>query len=120
MRLEAIATRLVAFAKIFHGLLDYDARTAQYLWSQKASHDVSVPGAANRRTLLLTQEAASNALNRSLPVRDPWKLVEIYKGLETMFATRNKCIATSNKCLTSSNKKLLEALHSLGFKRTLG
>ena len=27
--------------------------------------------------------------------------------LETMFATRNKCIATSNRCLTSSNKKLL-------------
>ena len=28
------------------------------------------------------------------------------KLVETMFATRNKCIASSNKCLTSSNKKL--------------
>ena len=28
-------------------------------------------------------------------------------SIETMKATRNKCIATSNKCLTNSNKKLL-------------
>ena len=35
-----------------------------------------------------------------------WSLLH---GVETRFATRNKCIASSNKCLTSSNKKQVGA-----------
>ena len=71
--------------------------------------EAPLPAALRDFLEALEEKAAEKAVGKDLckePQREVKKARFFNVRLETMFATRNKCIASSNKCLTSSNKKL--------------